>query len=150
MRLQYLFDIRIIKWKRRGFMEGQGTGKPITKRAKYEWVIIILLVISAVVIGAGIYRAQDKAQKGELMVSELEQLRAVIQLYKLLQKDNPADLLSLTKMTYTFAPGEQPKAYLSNIKVGSDGRLVDPFGSAYSYDAKVGWVHSATVGYEKW
>lgn len=130
-------------------MEGQGMTKS-KGRAAYEWIIIVILIVASLAVGFGIYHAKDKAQKGELMVSELEQLRAVIQLYKLVNQNNPPDLTTLTKMKYAFAPTEQPKSYLSNIKAGKDGRLVDPFGNPYKYDPKEAWVYSSTNGYASW
>lgn len=131
-------------------MEGQEVVKSKKSRAKYEVVIILLVIIAAVVVAFGISRAQSKAEKSKLMISELEQMRAAITTYVTLNKTTPPDLVDLTKMTYSFAPGDQAKNYLSNIKVGKDGELVDPFGNPYKYDSKTGWVSSSTKGYDKW
>lgn len=130
-------------------MEGQEV-MPKKTRAKYEVVVLVVVIIAAIVVGFGIYSARNKAEKGKLMLSELEQIRSALITYKTLNKSNPTDLASLTKMTYTFAPGEAPKQYLSNIPTNSKGELVDPFGKPYKFDTAKGWVYSSTEGYANW
>lgn len=131
-------------------MEGQEVVTAKKKRAKYEVIIIVLVIIAAVLVAMGISRAQSKAKDGKVMIAELSQMRAAITTYLALNKTNPPDLASLTKLKYSFAPGEAERAYLANIKVGKAGELVDPFGSPYKYDAKTGRVVSMTKGYANW
>lgn len=131
-------------------MEGQEVVKVKKKRAKYEVVIILLVIVAAVVIAFGISRAQSKAEKGKLLITEIEQIRAAITTYVTLNKTNPSDLASLTKMAYNFSPGEAPRTYLANVKLDDKGKIVDPFGNPYEYDSKSGRVASATKGFEKW
>ncbi len=131
-------------------MEGQEVGKPKKTRARYEVIIILIVILAGAVVAFGINRAQSKAEKGNLLISELEQIRSAVTMYKTLNKSNPPDLVSLTKMSYTFAPGEAPKNYLANIKENKKGQLIDPFGNPYKYDTKSGWVSCMTEGYSKW
>ena len=52
------------------------------------------------------------------------------------------------KSTYDVAGVNRP--YLESIQVNAEGKLIDPFGKPYVYDAKRGMVSSAAPGYEKW
>lgn len=132
-------------------MEGQELNRPKKARKKYEVVILLVVIVAAVVVAFGIYSARGKTQRSELMMSELEQIRSSIITYKTLNKSNPPDLVSLTKMTYTFAPGEEPRPYLTkDISTNAKGELVDPFGNPYNYNEAKGWVYSSTKEYKNW
>ena len=131
-------------------MAEQNIVGPKKKRAKYEVIVLVVVIVAAVIVGYGVYSARAKAEKSKLMISELEQVRSAIITYKTLNKTNPPDLTSLTKMTYTFAPGERPKTYLANIPTNKKGQLIDPFGNPYKYELDNGWVYSTTANYKGW
>lgn len=131
-------------------MAGQEVSGTKKSRAKYEVIIIVLVVIAAVIVGFSISKAQSKAEKGQLMIAELSQIRAAVATFKTLNRSNPANLQELAKLKYTFSPGEEPRTYISNIAADKEGNLIDPFGNAYTYDTKTGWVKSSTKGYENW
>jgi hypothetical protein len=123
------------------------TKKP---RAKYEWIIIAVVLVASVVIAFGIYNKRNEADKGKLLLSELENLRSAVTMYKTMNKANPPSLAALTKLNYSFEPGQPGKPYLTSIKVSQSGEIMDPFGSTYKYDPKTGWVSSVTKGFERW
>lgn len=128
-------------------MEGQEVVKPKKNRAKYEVLVILIVVVAAVVAGIMLHRGKSDLNNGKLLQAQLSQLRLAITTYKTLNKVNPPDLTSLTKLTYSFEPGEAAKPYLSNMGTSKDGKLLDPFGNPYVYDASKGWVASTTPGY---
>ncbi len=129
---------------------GEQVGSPMKKsRPKYEWIIMLIVIIAGAAVAFGIYSAKQKAFKTGLMMSELSELRAAVTQYKFMNKVNPPDLDALVKGKYTFK-SEEPKPYLTNIKPDSAGKLVDPFGNAYKYDTQKGTVQSVTKGCEQW
>lgn len=119
-------------------------------RAKYEYLIIIIIIAAVAAVAVGIYAAQNKAAKGEILMSELEAMRLAVMTYKTLNKTNPPDLATLTKATYVFTPGENPRPFLTEVQTNAEGKIVDPFGNPYKYNRKEGWVKSTTSGYEHW
>jgi type II secretory pathway pseudopilin PulG len=123
------------------------TKKP---RAKYEWIVIAVLLAASIVIAFGIYTKRDEAKKGRLLLAELANIRSAVTMYKTLNKANPPSLEALTKLNYSFEPGQPAKPYLESIKISPKGEAVDPFGSSYKYDASSGWVASGSKGYDKW
>jgi len=131
-------------------MDDHEVGRAKKKRARYEVLIILIVIVAAVIAGFGIFKERGKVDKGQLLRTELEQIRAAVSTYKALNKVNPADLESLTKLTYSFEPGEKAIPYLQNVKVDKKGQLLDPFGHVYNYNPRSGWVASTTPGYLDW
>lgn len=123
------------------------TKKP---RAKYEWAIIAVALVAAVVVAFGIYTKRDATKKGQLLMSELSSIRSAVATYKMMNKVNPPSLDALTKLNYSFEPGETAKPYLSGLKSNTKGEVLDPFGNNYKYNAQTGWVASSTKGHDKW
>lgn len=128
-------------------MPHTGVKKP---RAKYEWLIIVIVLVAGIGVTFGLLQARGKAQKSELLMRDLSQLRSAVALYKTVKKANPPSLDALVKETYNLAPGEAPKPFVSNLKLGRGNQMVDPFGNTYAYDLQKGWVHSTTKGFESW
>ncbi len=123
------------------------TKKP---RARYEWVIIAVVLVASIVLAFGIYTKRDSANKGKLLVSELENIRSAVEMYVTMNKANPPSLAALTKLNYSFEPGQPGKPYLTSLKASQTGEIMDPFGNMYKYDPKTGWAASGTKGFEKW
>lgn len=123
------------------------TKKP---RARFEWIIIAVVLVASIVIAFGIYTKRDEARKGKMLLSELANIRSAVTMYKTLNKANPPSLAALTKLNYSFEAGQPGKPYLENVKVVNTTDVVDPFGNSYKYDNQRGWVVSGTKGYDKW
>ncbi len=118
------------------------------KRPAYEIVIVTAIVVLTVALSIGLYSARSRVIKGNLLVSELANLRASILLYQKLNRANPPDLAVLVSTTYEIGETRQP--YLERLPADAGGELRDPFGGAYRYDPRTGWVSSTTSGYERW
>lgn len=130
---------------------GEGLPQPAHKpRAKFEWLIIMVVLVAGVGVTVGLLRVRDRAQRGELMLQELAQLRSATALYKTVMKQNPPSLETLARETYHLSPGEAPRPFLQNIKPNPSGKIIDPFGNSYAYDLQKGWVHSTSKGFESW
>lgn len=123
------------------------TKKP---RARYEWIIIAVVLVAALVMAFGIYTKRDATKKGQILLSELSNIRSAVTMYKTLNKANPPSLEALTKLNYSFEPGQPGRPYLDKVITGKDGKVVDPFGNPYKYDSGSGWVISTSKGYNKW
>jgi len=136
--------------KKEGFFMDEQVIQTKKPRAKFEWAIIAVVLIAAIVVAFGIYTKRDGVRKGKVLFSELENIRSAVTMYKTLNKANPPSLEALTKLNYSFEPGQPGKPYLEKVKMGKEGNVLDPFGNPYKYDSKNGWVTSATKGYDKW
>lgn len=123
------------------------TKKP---RPKYEWVIIAVVLVVGIVVAFGIYTKRDTTRKARLLISELSEVRSAVATYKMLNRANPPSLETLTRLSYAFEPNSPARPYLKDVKAAKDGKVLDPFGNTYAYDAKTGWTKSATKGYENW
>lgn len=127
-----------------------GSGKAPNARARFEWVILLVVLVAGTAVTLGLLHIRGKAQRSELLLRELSQLRSAVALYKTVMKANPPSLTSLAKETYHLSLAEEPRPFLFGIRPAPNGRLVDPFGHAYVYDLQNGWVHSITKGFETW
>lgn len=117
-------------------------------RAKYEIVVVVIVVLLAIAVAVGLYAGRSKVHNGKRVINELSAIRAAVTLYADVNKAMPPNLETLTKATYDAVGAKRP--YLEKIKTDAQGKLVDPFGKPYAYDAKRGMVSSASPGYEKW
>lgn len=118
------------------------------QRPTYEIVIVTAIVVLTVAMSIGLYSARSRVVKGNLLVSELANLRGAILLYQKLHRANPPGLEVLVLGTYEIGETKQP--YLERLPADPGGKLRDPFGGAYRYDPETGWVSSTTSGYERW
>ncbi len=117
-------------------------------RSRYEVVIVTLVVALAVAVSIGIFARRTRVEHSRTMIGELSAMRTGILLYKLLNRANPSSLDALMSERYAAAGGEMP--YLDNVYRDAGGKIVDPFGNRYIYDAQAGWVRSTTKGHERW
>lgn len=129
---------------------GEQLGAPVKKsRPKYEWIIMLIVIVAGAAVAFGIHSAKQKTFKTGLMMSELSELRAAVTQYKFMNKVSPPDLDALVKGKYSFKE-EAPRPYLTNIKPDKAGKLVDPFGNPYKYDPQKGTIQTVTKGFEQW
>lgn len=119
-------------------------------RAKFEWIIIAVVLVAAIAVAFGIYTKRDNVNKGKVLKTELGNIRSAVEMYVKLNKARPPSLDALTKLNYSFEPGAPGAPYLKHVKIGKNNEVLDPFGVPYKYDSKTGWVASSTKGYEKW
>ena len=132
-------------------MDQQPIGMGKKKRARYEWLVMLLVIAVASAIGMGVYNKRAAVEKADLLQNQLSQLRTAVTVYKTLNKANPPALSSLVNETLNFSdPAAQPQPYVTNMHVDNAGNIVDPFGHEYQYDAATGWVASTTEGYQNW
>ncbi len=120
------------------------------QRKWFEKVLVVLLVIVVgFLVGSNVYY-QYKSGKQRTLFYQLQILRSSINLYKLINNENPQDLKAIAAGYYKFPGDVVTKRYIENAPIDKDGNVVDPFSKAYYYDARTGWIRSATAGYEFW
>lgn len=115
-----------------------------------QTVALIALAAAAlfsVVVLLGIERDINREV---VMRYQLQALRTTVELFRVIEGRNPAELGELLSGAYTF-PGEHaPHRYLEGMPQNGSGELVDPFGHPYQYNPKSGWVSSMTCGFLEW
>lgn len=112
-------------------------------------VFVVVVLVVGFLVGANIYyQRMDTKQK--TLYYQLQIMRNAVNLYKVVEKKNPENLLVLAESIYSFPGDRETRKYLMNVPLDRGGKLVDPFGSMYIYDVKTGWVRTSTSGYEMW
>ncbi|MBI4211157.1 MAG: hypothetical protein HY540_00830 [Deltaproteobacteria bacterium] len=104
------------------------------KRTPFEWSTLGVVLSLSMLIGIGLFRERITQHQSQLLMTELEYMRAGIVHYTLVHKQNPPSLAVLAKQLPHVA----------------DGTVIDPFGNPYRYDAKKAWVQTTTKEYAKW
>lgn len=125
-----------------------GFTKP--ERKWFEHVLVVLLVVVVGFLVASNLYYQDRSGKQKMLFYQLQILRSSINLYKFINANNPANLEVLAVGIYKFPGEELARKYIENAPIDKDGKVVDPFGESYYYDAQTGWLRSSSSGYEFW
>lgn len=131
-------------------MEPQRMGAIKKKRAKYEWLVILLIIAVAGTIGAGVYNKRTAVKRADLLQNQLSQLRTAVTIYKTLNKTNPPNMAVLANETFHFEGSDKAQPYITNMEIDANGHIIDPFGNTYHYDVRSGWIASSTEGYQNW
>lgn len=118
------------------------------RRPLYEFVVVVVVVALAVVLGAGLYAGRMKINKSRVLVQELASLRSSLILYKLINRENPPSLQSLASGEYQA--GDVKRPFVESVPVARGGEMIDPFGNPYRYDPGTGWIWSTSPGFEAW
>jgi type II secretory pathway pseudopilin PulG len=112
-------------------------------------VVVVVVLVVAFLVGATIYyQRQDTQQKA--LFYQLQIIRSSINLFKIVDKRNPHNLIEVATGFYKFPGDVETKKYLTNVPFDREGNIIDPFGRPYLYDSATGWVRSGTSGYEMW
>ena len=125
-----------------------GLSKPSRKWFEYLTVIALVGVVAFLAVSNIYY--QNRSGKHKALLYQLQILRSSINLYKLINGQNPSDLVMLATSAYKFPGEEYSRRYIDNAPMDKSGKVVDPFGNPYYYDETNGWIRSATHGYEFW
>lgn len=116
------------------------------------WENVLLVVVFLAILGflAHSYFLEQKVYKQKALQYQLIIMRQGIMMFNMVERRYPTSLIELAASTYRL-PGEKVnRRYVERFPIDKDGGILDPFGSPYTYDAKMGWVRSSTPGYEYW
>jgi type II secretory pathway pseudopilin PulG len=118
------------------------------KRSPFEILVVVVVVALTIVLGASLYAGRTKIEKSNMLINEMSALRSSLLLYKIVNHKNAPDLAMLTSTEYAMGGVSRP--YIERLPLDKQGKIVDPFGNPYLYDARSGWVSSTTHGCERW
>ncbi len=125
--------------------------KMTKKTGRKKWETVLTLLFAVLSLSGSYYYAgvRQKVQVQHIadLKNQLSIIRTGVLLYRVTHHNNPASLQELFSKTFNWGDGERRFVDLS-IQQGE--KFLDPFGNAYYYDGKSGWVRSATTGYEFW
>jgi Tfp pilus assembly protein PilE len=122
---------------------------------------LIALCLIGVMIGIVIpkYQRVARAAQESAVKAELANIRSSIELFRILNKRNPASLGELIEKK-VMLPGriggdEYSKSfydqqYLMAYALDQKGNILDAFGNPFLYDPVRGEVRTTTRGYENW
>ncbi|MFA4874725.1 MAG: hypothetical protein WC690_05235, partial [bacterium] len=88
--------------------------------------------------------------KQMVMRYQLQAVRTSVNLFKAIERRNPATFKELATSTFRFPGESENRHFLEGVLVTPAGEAVDPFGHAYAYDPVSGWVRSNSAGYLDW
>lgn len=112
-------------------------------------MVLILIVVVGFLAGSNIYY-QNRSGKQKMLFYQLQILRSSINLYKIINRHNPDDLVDVAAGVYKFPGEEMTRRYIENAPIDADGRVVDSFGKPFHYDKATGWIRSDSRGFEFW
>lgn len=110
--------------------------------------LALLLLIS--ILAYMTLEAERRYHYQKALFFELQILRSAVNLYKVVNQENPPSLLALSTGVYHLGSEQVTHRYLDTSPVDADGVVRDPFGNPYHYETGTGWVRSASRGYEFW
>jgi len=99
-------------------------------------IIFVLIGMFGIFASKVVMVAQEVALRNELY-----NLRLSLELYKVFNRSNPNELREIYSVSDYFVLVR---------RFGKNGKLVDPFGNEYYYNARTGRVRSATEKYVNW
>lgn len=115
-----------------------------------EVILAVGVLLLAAVFAAYSIRVGQRLRLQKELMYELQIMRSAINLYKVVNRANPSSLQVVALGTYSLAGDDATYRYMQTSPIDSDGRVADPFGAKYHYDAATGWIRSESRGYEFW
>lgn len=120
------------------------------KRSPLEMVILVIVFVSLFAFLINGYILERRVFKERALLYELSLIRQGVDLYLIMEKKKPTDLLDLAIRTYSI-PGEKVnQRFVERVNINDKGQIIDPYGNPYDYDQAYGWVASSTPGYSNW
>lgn len=107
-----------------------------SRRAGWEYVVLIFVVASSMILALALYSKRDQVAKERLLIQELGMLRNYVIAYTLEHREIPKNPWSLPAGQAGLVPGGWSNQ--------------DPFGHPYQYNPKTGWVRTTTKRYVHW
>lgn len=120
------------------------------KRSAWENILLVVVFAAILIFMVSSYYKEQRSYKTRQLYYELTLLRQGINQYFIINKRYPNGLIELGSGTYKFPGDDRNHRYVENFPISRDGRVLDPFGNPYVYDADRGMVMSATPGHTFW
>lgn len=120
------------------------------QRGWWENILFVIVFVGMLAFILNSYVLEQKAYKQRALYYQLMLLRQGVNLFTIMEKRFPASLVELGAGSFKIEGNGVTHRYVDHFPITPDGKVVDPFGNAYKYDQKLGWVMSTTPGYEFW
>ena len=120
------------------------------QRRWWESVLLAIVFVGMLAFVVNSYVLERREFKQRALYYQLMLMRQGINLFAVMEKREPANLVELAASTYKLPENGANHRYVERLPVTPDGKVLDPFGNPYRYDRKLGWVMSTTPGYEFW
>lgn len=121
-----------------------------TQRSNLEKVILLTVFLGLLAFVAANFFKERKIVKQQSLYHQLAILRQGINMYQMMEKKNPENLIDLAMATYKLPDDDRIYKFVETIEMDDEGRMVDPFENPYDYDPNTAWVHSTTPGFMDW
>ena len=125
---------------------------PLTSPHRKWWenVVFLTLAVAMFAFVVNSYLLEQKVYKQRVLYYQLMLLRNGVNIYKLVNRENPDKLLTLAVESYTLPGDNTGYRYIERFPINAKSQVLDPFGKPYVYDKVHGWVMSTSPGYEMW
>lgn len=97
-----------------------------SKRPAWEIIVVTLVVGLAMWMAAALYAKRDRVVKERLLILELQTLRNLSAAYMMERRSVPKAIGDFSSLQS------------------------DPFGHAYQFHSRNGWISATTPGYQTW
>ena len=91
-----------------------------------------------------IFKKSGDVWRSRILASELLTMRTLIANYEINARKIPASI----DIVIQYSCKTRNECF--NLSINDKGQCVDPFGNAYLYDQKTGWIKSDTQKYINW
>jgi hypothetical protein len=120
------------------------------QRSTLESFLLLIVFVAIFVFMLNTYTRDQRLQKEKSMIYELGLLRQGVVTFNLVDKRLPRNLIELASEVFNL-PGDQLNhRFVDRVNVNDQGKVIDPFGNPYAYNADKGWVSSVTDKYQNW
>ncbi len=120
------------------------------KKENVRLVVLIALLCLAIFALGLILKMEKRSADQMVMQYQLQAIRTSVNLFKAIEKRNPASFKELAAARFSFPGESEERHFLEGVQMDNNGEARDPFGNKYIYDPVSGWVRSNTAGYFNW
>ena len=119
------------------------------QRRQRRWPFLLFLLAIALVV-LWITPSQQQHIREMLVRQQVQQIRVALMLYRARFNEAPSSLKVLADARFIDPRSGMAIPYLEGVRFNRDGRMVDPMGYPYDYDAQQSLVRSTAPCCSKW
>lgn len=120
------------------------------RRNRWETILVVTVFVGMLGFLVNSYVLEHRVFKQSSLFYQLAMMRQGVNLFMVMEKRFPDSLVELGVSTYKMPGDAVKRRYVEKMPATPEGVIVDPFGTPYKYDKKLGWVQCVTPGYEFW
>ena len=120
------------------------------KRALWEIVLVVVVLLAVVGVAYGYFYFQEKAENEKALIYQLKTLRTAVQIYITTYNQKPQNMKDLYYRTSDKSEKNAIKLNWNAFEFGPEGEILDAFGNPFIYNPESGWIKTQTKNYESW